>query len=140
MKCEDCQELILEREWLAPGQEIELGQHLSSCDDCRAWARALTEVEATLTAQLCAELNPSVLGPRIARAVARERIWTAGVPELLDSLGWSALGILAMMGLLLWSNWQSWRLWLAGAGTLAASLVWAGRVLWKEHSETGRLP
>ena len=142
MKCEDWQELILEREQLEPDQQRELGQHLSSCDGCRFWAKALTETETTLTAQLRAELNPSALGPRISRAVARERRWMNGVPELLDTLGWSALWILAMAGLLLWTNWRGWignHLFWAGAGTLAASLAWAGRVLWKDESETRRL-
>jgi len=138
MKCEDWQELILERERLEPEKQRELGQHLSSCPGCRVWAKALTEIEVILTAQLRAELNPSVLSPRISRAVARERSWMKGVPELLDALGWNALGVLAMAGLLLWSNWRGWHLWLAGAGILAGSLAWAGRVLWKDHSEIRR--
>jgi len=138
MKCENWQELILDREQLEPDKQRELAQHLSSCDGCRMWAKALAEIEATLTEQLRAELNPSVLGPRISRHVARERSWMTGMPELLDTLGWSALGILAMTGLLLWSNSRGWHLWLAGAGTLAASLAWAGRVLWKDQSETHR--
>ena len=143
MKCEDWQELILERERLEPDEQRELGQHLAGCIGCRAWAKALTEIEAILTAQLRAELNLSVLSPRISRAVARERSrrWMTGVPELLDALGWSALGILAMAGLLLWSNWRHWigdHLLLAGAGTLAGSLAWAGWVLWKDQSEARR--
>ena len=142
MKCEDWQEMILEREQLGPGKQRELAEHLSNCGSCRVWEKTLTEIEATLTAQLRAELNPSLLGPRIWRAVARERRWMNGVPELLDALGWSALGIMAISGLLLWTNWRGWidnhLLWV-GAGTLAASLAWAGRVLWKDQSETGRL-
>jgi hypothetical protein len=91
---------------------------------------------------LKAELNPSALRPRISRAVARERRLLTGLPELLDALGWSALWILAMAGLLLWTNGRGWignHLYWFGAGTLAASLAWAGRVLWKDESETRRL-
>jgi|ERR1035438_6412374 predicted anti-sigma-YlaC factor YlaD len=142
MKCEDWQEMILEREQLEVGKQRELAEHLSNCGGCRVWVKALTEIEARLTVQLRAELNPSVLGPRISRAVARERRWMNGVPELLDALGWSALGIVAISGLLLWTNWMGWisnHLLLVGAGTLAASLAWAGRVLWSDQSETRRL-
>jgi predicted anti-sigma-YlaC factor YlaD len=143
MKCEDWQELILERERLEPDEQRELVQHLSSCMGCRAWAKALTEMETILTAQLRAEVNLSVLSPRISRAVARERRrrWMTGVPELLEALGWSALGGLAMAGLLLWSGWRDWigaHLWLADAVTLAGSLAWAGWVLWKDQSEARR--
>ena len=138
MKCEDWQELILEREQLQPAEQAELDQHLSSCTGCRLWAKALAEIEATLTEQLRAELNPSLLRPRILRAVGRERSWIDGMPELLDALGWSALGVLAMAGLLLWSRWQGWHLWLPGAATLGGSLAWAGRVLWREQSESSR--
>jgi predicted anti-sigma-YlaC factor YlaD len=142
MKCEEWQELILEREQLEPGEQRDLGRHLSSCNDCRVWAEALTEMEANLTAQLQVELHPSALIRRISRAVARERNWTKGVPELLEALGWNALAVLAMAGLLLWTHWRGWighHLLLAGVGTLAASLSWAGRVLWKDQSEVRRL-
>lgn len=142
MRCEDWQEMILEREQLEPGKHRQLAEHLSICASCRVWEKALTEIEATLAAQLRAELNPSLLGTRISRAVARERRWVNGVPELLDALGWSALGIMAIAGMLLWTNWRGWiishLLWV-GAGTLAASLAWAGRVLWRDQSETRRL-
>jgi predicted anti-sigma-YlaC factor YlaD len=142
MKCEDWQELILEREQLELGQQTNLAQHLSSCEDCREWAKALAEMDASLTTQLIADLNPSVLPPRISRAVAREKIWMAGVPDFLEALGWSALWMLTMAGVLLWTNGRGWignHLFWAGAGTLAASLAWAGRVLWKDKSETRRL-
>jgi predicted anti-sigma-YlaC factor YlaD len=141
MQCEDWQELILERERLEPGEKRELAQHLSRCTGCRAWADALTDVEATLTAQLRAELRPSALSPRILRAVARERRWMTEVPELLEALGWNALAVLAMAGFFLWTNWRGWighHLLLAGAGTLVASLAWAARVLWKDQSEARR--
>lgn len=142
MKCEDWQELILERERLEPGEQRQLSQHLTSCTGCRAWAKVLTEIETTLTAQLRAELNPSGLHPRISRAVARERRWMKDVPELLDALGWNALGVLALGALLLGSHWRGWfgdHLWLVGAATMAGSLAWAGWVLWKDQSEARRL-
>jgi hypothetical protein len=60
------------------------------------------------------------------------------VPELLEALGWYAMAVLVMGAVLLWCNRQGWHLWVAGAATLAASLGWAGRVLWKDQSESGR--
>lgn len=141
MKCADWQELILDREQLEPDELRELGKHLSGCDGCRVWAKALTEIEADLTAHLRAQLNGSVLSGRILRAVARERSWMNGVPELLDTLGWNALAVLALAGLFLWSDWRGWignHLWSVGAGTLAGSLVWAGWALWKDQSKTRR--
>ena len=75
MKCEDWQELILEREPLEPHTQRELVQHLAGCIACRAWAKALAEMELILTAQLQAELNLSAFSPRILRTVARERRW-----------------------------------------------------------------
>ena len=66
-----------------------------------------------------------------------------GARELLDALGWSALAVLAMSGLLLWSGWQDWigdHLLLMGASTLAGSLAWAGLVLWRDGSEARRIP
>ena len=136
MNCDDWQELILDREGLDPAKQKELVQHMAVCADCRVWEKALAEGEDILTSELRAELNTPSLTQRIRLAVKRERRWVGAAPELLEALGWSALGVLAMAGLLLWSNWRGWHLWLAAASTLAASLAWAGRVFWNEQSRS----
>jgi predicted anti-sigma-YlaC factor YlaD len=133
MRCEDWQELILDREQLEAVMQKELGQHLASCEGCHQWALALMEVDSTLTASLQAELGPSTLRSRIKRAVRRERRWVKGMPEVLDALGWSTLAILVMGGLFLGSNARGEHLWVAGAGALVLSLACAGRVLWKDQ-------
>jgi predicted anti-sigma-YlaC factor YlaD len=135
MNCDHWQELILDRERLEPAERERLDRHLAECAGCRAWALALAEVESVLASQLRTELQASALRPRIERAVAHERIWVDGLPEMLEALGWSAVGVLAMAGLLLWSNWVDWRLWLAAACTLTGSLVWAVRALRNELPE-----
>jgi hypothetical protein len=142
MKCEDWQELILRREELEPRERADIAQHLLRCDDCRLWTKALEEIDATLATELKAALDPSALRPRIARAVGRERRWMAELPELLDALGWSALGIMALAGLLLWTSGRGWmenHLDGVGAVTLGASLAWAGLVLWKSETDARRL-
>ena len=138
MKCENWQELILERELLAPAAQQRLEQHLASCTGCRAWQVALTEVESSLTMELRSQLDLAALRRRISRAVARERPWIKAVPEALEALGWSALGALALAGVLLASHGPAWHLWLAGAGTVGASLVWALRALWNEPTTARR--
>jgi predicted anti-sigma-YlaC factor YlaD len=132
MKCEDWQEVMLDREQLDPAEEEVLSQHLASCAGCRAWANALAETDALLASQLPAQLDSAALHPRITRALRRERSWMIGAPEMLEALGWNALAVLLMAGLLLGSNWEGWRLWLAAAVTLSGSLAWAGRVLIKD--------
>ena len=143
MKCEDWQERTLERENLEPLDLRELDQHLITCAECRKWATALNEVDAELRVQLRAEVNVPDLRPRILGHVARERrrLWITAMPELMDALGWSIVGILAMAILFLWSNWTDWiaaHLLSAGAATLVGSLMWAARVLWKEDLDLER--
>ena len=128
MQCQEWQELILERERLTPSESQQLDGHLASCAGCRRWADALTEVESVLAAEFRAGLDASALHRRITRAVTREQIWTKGLPEALDALGWTALAVLVMAGLLLSTNGFGWYFWLAGAVTLSASLAWAARV------------
>ena len=95
MTCEGWQELILDEECLDDVQQRELHEHLSNCMDCRAWAQALVGAEALLTEQLKSEANSSELTTLVLRAVARERRqpWMTAAPELLDGLGWGAIGV-----------------------------------------------
>ena len=58
MTCESWQELVLEREYLNEVQRRNLDQHLSNCSYCRAWEKALAEVEAVVTDQLLAQMDP----------------------------------------------------------------------------------
>jgi len=140
MTCESWQELILDREYLDEVQRRNLDQHLSNCNNCRAWAKALGEAEAVVTDQLLAEMDPLTFRAQLLHALARERRqnWMAAVPDLLDVLGWGAVGVLGMAGLLLWTNWASGfgnhHVWM-GVAALAGSMAWAGSVLWKEESE-----
>jgi predicted anti-sigma-YlaC factor YlaD len=142
MTCESWQELVLDREYLNEVQRRNLDQHLSNCVTCRAWAKALAEVEAVVTDQLLTEMDPMAFRARLLDALARERRqkWMAAVPDLLDALGWSALGVLGTAALLLWTTWVVWltnHLVLAGAVGLVGSLALAGVILWKEESEAG---
>jgi predicted anti-sigma-YlaC factor YlaD len=144
MTCESWQELILDREYLDEVERRDLDQHLSNCIHCSAWAKALAEVDANMTEYLKAEVNPLALRSHVLYALARERRqnWMAAVPDLLDVLGWGAVGVLGIAGLLLWTNWTSGfgnhHLWI-GVAALAGSMAWAGSVLWKEESEAGHL-
>lgn len=143
MKCEDAQQWMFERDDLGPPEQQELDQHLLTCGDCRKWAQTLSDVEAELTTQLQAEVSAPDLPPRMLGLVARERRRRriTAMPELLDALGWSVVGILAMAALSLWTNWTDWitaHLRSTGAATLIGSLLWAARVLWKEDSDVER--
>ena len=143
MRCEDWQELIFERDGLEPLDRQELDQHLITCAECLKWVKALNEVDAELRAQLRAEVSVPDLRPRILGHVARERgrLWITAMPELMDALGWSIVGILAIAVLFLWSNWTDWiaaHLVSAGAVTLVGSLMWAARALWEEDSDLER--
>ena len=143
MRCKDWQERIFERQGLAPLDRQELDQHVLTCAECFKWAKALNEVDAELRRQLHAEASVPGLRPRILGYVARERrrLWIIAMSELLDALGWSIVGILAMAGLFLWPNWWDWiatHLLSAGAATLVGSLMWAARVLSKEDSDLER--
>jgi predicted anti-sigma-YlaC factor YlaD len=122
MKCDEWQQWVLERELPQAKEQEEWQEHLTACAHCRDWANALAEVDAILTSELGAGVDESVLHSRILRGVKRERRWMTGVPDMLEALGWNALAVLAMAGLLLWSDWQGWRLGLVAAGTLAGSL------------------
>ena len=144
MRCEDCQERIFERDGLEPLDLQALDQHLLTCAECLKWAKALNEVDAELRAQLHAEVTVPGLRARILGRVAweRRRFWVAAVPELMDGLGWSIVGILAMSVLFLWPNVMGWiatHLLSVGGAALVGSLVWAARVLWKEESDLERL-
>ncbi len=144
MTCESWQEMILDREYLNDAQRRNLDQHLSNCNNCLAWAKALAEAEAVVTDQLLTEMDPLAFRTRLLHALAQERRqnWMAAVPNLLDTLGWSAIGVLGIAAILLWTTWIVWlesHLVLAGAIALVGSLAWAGAVLWKEESEVGVL-
>ena len=144
MRCDDWQGRILERNALEPFDDLELDRHLLSCAECVKWARALNEVDAELRAQLNAEVTVPDLRPRILGLVAqqRRRRWATAMPELMDALGWSTMGILAMAGLFLWPNVMDWiktHLLSVGGTALVASLVWAARALWREESDLERL-
>ena len=140
MTCENWQELILDREYLEEVQQRDLNQHLPNCINCTSWAKALAEVDANVMEYLKAEATPLALTGRVSYALARERRqnWMAAVPDLLDVLGWGAVGALGMVSLLLWTNWATGfgnhYVWL-GVAALAGSMAWAGSVLWKEESE-----
>jgi hypothetical protein len=144
MTCEGWQELILDRENLDEVQRHDLAQHLPNCIHCSTWAKALAEVDANVTEKLMAEVSPLALRGRVLYALARERRqnWMAAVLDLLDVLGWGAVGVLGMAGLLLWSNLASrfgnHHLWM-GVAALVGSMAWAGSVLWKEESEARHL-
>jgi predicted anti-sigma-YlaC factor YlaD len=144
MTCESWQELVLEREYLNEVQRRNLDQHLSNCSYCRAWEKALAEVEAVVTDQLLAEMDPMAFRDRLLHTLARERRqkWMAAVPDLLDALGWSAIGVLVIVALLFWTTWIVWlgnHPVLVGTVALVGSLALAGAVLWKEESEAGVL-
>jgi predicted anti-sigma-YlaC factor YlaD len=140
MTCESWQELILDRESLDQAQRRDLDQHLLNCIHCSSWAKALAEMDATLTEYLKAEATPLTLTGRVRYALARERRqnWMAAVPDLLDVLGWGAVGVLAMLGFLLWTNGATafgiHRVSM-GVAALIGSMAWAGSVLWREQSE-----
>lgn len=140
MICEDWQQLILDEEYLNETQRQDLDRHLSNCTSCHIWANALVEVETYATDQLQAEINLSALRERVFYALARQnrQSWMATVPELLDALGWSALGVVGMIGLSLLTNRASWvgnhLLWM-GAAAVVGSVAWATAVLSKEESE-----
>jgi predicted anti-sigma-YlaC factor YlaD len=144
MTCESWQELILDREYLDEVERRDLDQHLTNCIHCSAWAKALAEVDANVTEYLKTEATPLALRGRVLYALAWERRqnWMATVPDLLDVLGWGAVGVLGIAGLLLWTNWTSGfgnhHLWI-GVAALAGSMAWAGSVFWKEESEAGHL-
>lgn len=144
MTCESWQELILDREYLDEVQRRDLDQHLPNCIHCSTWAKALVEMDATMTEYLKAEVNPLTVRGRVVYALARERRqnWMAAVPDVLDVLGWGAIGVLGMMGLLLWTSWASrpgnHLVWI-GVAALLGSMAWAGSVLWKEESEARSL-
>jgi predicted anti-sigma-YlaC factor YlaD len=144
MTCESWQELVLDKEYLNEVQRQNLDQHLSNCNDCRAWAKALAEAEAVVTDQLLAQMDPLAFRARLFDALAQERRknWMAAIPDLLDALGWIAIGVMGMAAILLWTTWPVWlgnHVVLAGAVALFGSLAWAGAVLWKEESEAGVL-
>jgi len=140
MTCESWQELILDREYLEEVQRRDLDQHLPNCIYCSTWAKALAEVDANMKEYLKAEVIPLTLRDRVHYALARERRqnWMAAVPDLLDVLGWGAVGVLGIAGILFWTNWASGfgnhHVWM-GVAALAGSMAWAGSVLWKEESE-----
>jgi predicted anti-sigma-YlaC factor YlaD len=139
MTCEAWQELILDKESLADLERRELQRHLSSCFQCQAWAKALAEAEVILTEQLKFEANPSELRALVLRAVARERRrpWMTGALELLDGLGWGAVGVLAVAAFAFWTHWttlDNHLVWM-GTAAVAGSVAWAGGVLRKEDRE-----
>ncbi len=139
MTCEEWQDEILDEEFLSDLRRRDLHLHMSSCVNCRAWAEALAGMEESLKQQLKSEASPSSLRPLVLRAVARERrsSWVAAAPELLDGLGWGAVGVLGMAALMFWTNWpwlDHYLVWM-GAAAVAGSAGWAGGVLRKEKSE-----
>ena len=145
MTCESWQELILDKEYLTEVQQQDLDQHLSICIRCIIWAEALAEVETNMTLRLQAEVNPLALRKAVLHSLAinRRQNWMAGVPDFLETLGWSAVGILGIVGLTLGTNRANWLgnhlLWM-GTAALAGTVAWAAVILWKEKSEPGFLP
>jgi predicted anti-sigma-YlaC factor YlaD len=140
MTCEGWQELILDRKSLDEAQRQDLDQHLPNCIHCSTWAKALAEMDATMTEKLNAEVNPLALRRRVLYALARERRqnWMAAVPDVLDVLGWGAVVVIGMVSLLLSTNWASRfgnHIVSMGVAALVGSMAWAASVLWKEESE-----
>ena len=141
MTCAEWRELILDREYLNDAQRQRLDEHLSNCADCKVWDMALAEVDTQAIALVKAEVNPVAFQAQVLRAVARQRRrnWMASVPDLLDVVGWSAVGLLGMVGLLVWTNRASWLgnhlVWM-GSAALVGGVAWAALVLWKEESGT----
>ena len=140
MTCENWRDLLLDSEYLSDTQRQELDQHLSNCASCEVWATALAEVDSQGREVFEAEINAMAFRARVLDSLARHRRlnWMASVPDLLEVLGWSAIGLLGMVGLLVWTNRASWLgnhlVWM-GTVALAGSVAWAGIVLWKEESE-----
>ena len=141
MTCENWQDFILDREQLNDAQRQELDQHLSICANCKVWAMALAGVDAQAIALFQAEVNPVACQERVLRTVARQRRqkWISAVPDLLDAIGWSAVGVLGIIGFLVWTNRASWLgnhlVWMA-LPALVGSVARAAVVLWKEESGT----
>jgi predicted anti-sigma-YlaC factor YlaD len=141
MTCENWQDLLLDREHLNDAQRQKLDEHLSDCADCKIWAMALAEVDARAVDLFQTEVNPVAFQERVLRAVARQlwRNWMSSVPDFLDVLGWSAIGLLGMVGLLVWTDRVSLLgnhlVWM-GAPALVGGVAWAAVVLWKEESGT----
>ena len=141
MTCENWRDLLLDSEYLSDAQRQELDQHLSNCVSCEVWAVALAEVDSQGREVFQAEMNLVALQARVLRAVARHRwrTWMSSVPDFLDVLGWSAVGLLGMVGLLVWTGRVSLLgnhlVWM-GAPALVGGVAWAAVVLWKEESGT----
>jgi predicted anti-sigma-YlaC factor YlaD len=139
MTCENWQDLILDREHLNDAQRQELDQHLSNCVACEVWAAALAEVDSQGREVFQAEIDPMTFQARVLRSLARyrRRSWMTSVAELLDALGWTAIGLLGMVGLLVWTNRANWLgnhlVWM-GSAALVGGVAWAAVVLWKEES------
>jgi predicted anti-sigma-YlaC factor YlaD len=144
MTCENWRDLLLDREHLNNAQRQELDEHLANCVGCEVWAAALAEVDAQGKEQFQAEVNPAAFQTRVLCAVAHQsqQNWMESVPVVLDVLGWSAVGLLGMVGILVGTNRINWLgnhlMWM-GAAALVGSVAWAVVVLWKEESGT-RLP
>ena len=141
MTCEAWQELILDKESLRDLERRELEKHLSSCIDCQAWEKALVETDTMLTEELKSEANASDLRALVLRAVARERRqpWMTEAFDLLDGLGWGAMGVLGVVAFMFWTHWttlDNHLVWM-GAAAVAGSVAWAGGVLRKEDRKAG---
>ena len=140
MTCENWQDLILDREDLNDAQRQELDQHLSNCLSCDVWAAALAAVDAQGREQFQSQINPKAFHARVLNSLARHRrrSWMASMPDLLDVLGWTAVGLLGMVGLLVWTDRTNWLgndlVWM-GTAALVGSVAWAAVVLRKEASE-----
>jgi len=141
MTCEHWQDLLLYRENLNDAKRLELDRHLSNCVSCEAWAAALAEVDAQGGALFQADVDAMAFQARVLHSLARyrRRNWMASVPDLLDVLGWSAVGLLVMVGSLVWTNRVNWLgddlVWM-GTAALVGGVAWAAVVLWREESET----
>jgi len=139
MTCENWQDLILDGEDLNDAQRKELNRHLSICASCEAWAVALAEVDAQGRELFKTEINPMAFQARLLNSLARQRrrSWMASLPDLLDVLGWSAVGLLGMVALLVWTNRANWLgndlVWM-GTAALVGSVAWAAVVLRREES------